>query len=54
MKKSILLVTFLLLSLNIVAQSKKEIIETLKIRIDSLHSEIKNRDIIFEKAPKRL
>jgi regulator of replication initiation timing len=50
MKKLILLVTFLLLSLNIVAQSKKEIIETLKIRIDSLHSEIKNRDINFEKA----
>lgn len=50
MKKAILLFTFLLFSLNIVAQSKKEIIETLKIRIDSLHSEIKNRDINFEKA----
>ncbi len=50
MKKTFLLFTFLLLSLNIVAQSKKEIIETLKIRIDSLHSEIKNRDINFEKA----
>jgi len=50
MKKTILLVTFLLLSLNIVAQSKKEIIETLKLRIDSLHSEIKNRDSNFEKA----
>ena len=50
MKKAILLFTFLLFSLQIVAQSKKEIIETLKIRIDSLHSEIKNRDINFEKA----
>jgi hypothetical protein len=50
MKKTILLVTFLLLSLNIVAQSKKEIIETLKLRIDSLYSEIKNRDSNFEKA----
>lgn len=50
MKKAVLLFTFLLLSLNIVAQSKKEIIETLKIRIDSLHSEIKNRDSNFEKA----
>jgi TolA-binding protein len=50
MKKAVLLFTILHFSLNIVAQSKKEIIETLKIRIDSLHSEIKNRDIIFEKA----
>ena len=50
MKKAILLFTFLLFSLQIVAQSKKEIIETLKIRIDSLHSEIKNRDFNFEKA----
>ena len=50
MKKTILLFTFLLFSLNIIAQSKKEIIETLKIRIDSLHAEIKNRDINFEKA----
>jgi len=50
MKKTILLFTFLLFSLQIVAQSKKEIIETLKIRIDSLHSEIKNRDVNFEKA----
>ena len=50
MKKAVLLFTFLLLSLNIVAQSKKEIIETLKIRIYSLHSEIKNRDSNFEKA----
>jgi chromosome segregation ATPase len=50
MKNTFLLFTFLLLSLNIVAQSKKEIIETLKLRIDSLHSEIKNRDSNFEKA----
>lgn len=50
MKKTILLFTFLLFSLNIIAQSKKEIIETLKTRIDSLHAEIKNRDINFEKA----
>jgi TolA-binding protein len=50
MKKAVLLFTILHFSLNIVAQSKKEIIETLKIRIDSLHSEIKNRDINFEKA----
>jgi regulator of replication initiation timing len=50
MKKAVLLFTILHFSLNIVAQSKKEIIETLKIRVDSLHSEIKNRDINFEKA----
>lgn len=50
MKKAILLFSFLLFSLQLIAQSKKEIIETLKIRIDSLHAEIKNRDINFEKA----
>jgi hypothetical protein len=50
MKKTILLFTILFFSLNIVGQSKKEIIETLKSRIDSLHSEIKNCDINFEKA----
>jgi hypothetical protein len=50
MKRTILLFTILFFSLNIVGQSKKEIIETLKTRIDSLHSEIKNRDSNFEKA----
>ena len=47
--KKIILFTFLLLNLNLFAQSKKEIIQTLTTRIDSLKLEIKTRDIKFEK-----
>ena len=47
--KKIILFTFLLLNLNLFAQSKKEIIQTLTTRIDSLKLEITNRDIKFEK-----
>ena len=47
--KKIVLFTFLLLNLNLFAQSKKEIIQTLTTRIDSLKLEITNRDIKFEK-----
>ena len=47
-KKNVLF-TFLLLNLNLFAQSKKEIIQTLTTRIDSLKLEIKTRDIKFEK-----
>lgn len=49
MKKSVVLSALLLLSLNLFAQSKKEIIQTLTTRIDSLKLEISNRDIKFEK-----
>jgi len=49
MKKSELLTAILLLSLNVFAQSKKEIIQSLTTRIDSLKLEIANRDIKFEK-----
>ncbi len=49
MKKTVILFALLLLNLNLFAQSKKEIIQTLNIRIDSLKLEITNRDIKFEK-----
>lgn len=49
MKKTLILFALLLLNFNLFAQSKKEIIQTLNIRIDSLKLEITNRDIKFEK-----
>ena len=48
MKKHFLF-TFLFLSLSLIAQSKKEVIQTLKTQIDSLNLEITNRDSKFEK-----
>ena len=48
MKILFLQLTLLLSVFNVMAQSKKEIISTLNIRIDSLNSEIKNRDVKFE------
>ncbi len=48
MKILILQLTLLLSVFNVKAQSKKEIISILSIRIDSLNSEIKNRDVKFE------
>jgi hypothetical protein len=48
MKILFLQLTLLLSVFNIKAQSKKEIISTLNIHIDSLNSEIKNRDVKFE------
>jgi hypothetical protein len=47
--KKIILFILLLLNLNLFAQSKKEIIQTLTTRIDSLKLELTNRDIKFEK-----
>jgi hypothetical protein len=49
MKKTLILFALLLLNFNLFAQSKKEIIQTLTTRIDSLQLEITNRDIKFEK-----
>jgi predicted RNase H-like nuclease (RuvC/YqgF family) len=49
MKKTLILFALLLLNFNLFSQSKKEIIQTLNIRIDSLKLEITNRDIKFEK-----
>jgi uncharacterized protein (TIGR02145 family) len=49
MKKILIIFGFLLLNLNLSAQSKKEIIQTLTNRIDSLNLEITNRDSKFEK-----
>lgn len=48
MKILFLQLTLLLSVFNVKAQSKKEIISTLNIRIDSLNSEIKNCDVKFE------
>ena len=48
MKILFLQLTLLLSVFNVKAQSKKEIISILNIRIDSLNSEIKNRDVKFE------
>lgn len=48
MKILFLQLAFLLSVFNVKAQSKKEIISTLNIRIDSLNSEIKNRDDKYE------
>ncbi len=44
MKNKILLLTFIISASIVFGQSKKEIIETLKIRIDSLNIEIKKSD----------
>jgi hypothetical protein len=48
MKIKILLLAFILCTSSAFGQSKKEIIETLNIRIDSLNMEIKKRDIKHE------
>lgn len=48
MKILFLKLTLLLSVFNVKAQSKKEIISILNIRIDSLNSEIKNRDVKLE------
>lgn len=49
MKKILFILNFMLLNFNLVAQSKKEIIQILNNRIDSLNIEIINRDKKFEK-----
>ena len=50
MKIKILLLTFILCTSGAFGQSKKEKIETLNIRIDSLNMEIKKRDIKYEQG----
>ena len=48
MKNKILLLTFIISTSSVIAQSKKEIIEILNTRIDSLNIEIKKRDVRYE------
>ena len=48
MKMKLILLTFVLSVFNVMAQSKKEIISTLNIRIDSLNTEIKKRAVKYE------
>jgi cell division protein FtsB len=48
MKNKILLLTFIISTSSVIAQSKKEIIEILNTRIDSLNIEIKKRDVKYE------
>ncbi len=48
MRNKILLFTIILFTSNIFGQSKKEIIESLSIRIDSLNMEIKKRDVKYD------
>lgn len=48
MKILFLQLTLLISVFNVKAQSKKEIISTLNIQVDSLNSELKNRDVKFE------
>jgi hypothetical protein len=48
MKNTILLLTLIISTSSVIAQSKKEIIEILSTRIDSLNTEIKKRDLKHE------
>ncbi len=47
MKQYFRLIMFFLLTGDLYAQSKKEIIENLNLRVDSLNSEIIKREIIY-------
>jgi hypothetical protein len=48
MKNTILLLILIIFTSSVIAQSKKEIIEILSTRIDSLNTEMKKRDFKYE------